>query len=148
MRTGYRVARKDLSILLSLLLRLRLRKEKWGSRFHYGAFEKADARDDELADILVDGLGRDQGEGYFTPDQVRRAMDMLPNLHLRFHQLWAVLFQPPTATESQEPAADRSRILLAISLFVPQPVVDAFRGRRRIRGSLWIPFNCHRYQMT
>ena len=66
-QTRYIVTRKDLSILLSLLLRLRLRKAKWGSPwFHFGAFDEADASDKELADILVDGLGGDQEEGFLS----------------------------------------------------------------------------------
>lgn len=38
----YRILRKDLSRLLSLLLRLRLREAKWKPRFHFGTIEERD----------------------------------------------------------------------------------------------------------
>lgn len=51
-----------------------------------------------------------------------------PNLNLRFHQLWAVLFQPPMSADdqmlSQAPdplGAVPDRILRAIALFIPHP---------------------------
>ena len=51
------------------------------------------------------------------------------NLQLRFHQLWAVLFQPPMAADdeapSQIPGAVPSHVLAAISLFIPQPKISA-----------------------
>jgi hypothetical protein len=78
----YQVSREDLSTLLSLLLRLRLQKAKWGSRFHLGAFDKADPRDEELADIMVNGLGGGQEEEDLTSDKVLRAMDLLVSVDL------------------------------------------------------------------
>ena len=52
-----------------------------------------------------------------------------PNLQLRFHQLWAVLFQSPMTAAHEVPPqgteAIPSRILGAISLFIPQPVVSS-----------------------
>ena len=77
-----RIARKDLSRLLSLLLRLRLRDAKWGTRFHFGTLEKRDPADEELADILARGLGGDQDEDYFTSSLNIMAMDLLVSLDL------------------------------------------------------------------
>lgn len=73
----YRLTRKDLSLLLSLLLRLILRKEKSGGRRCFGQFEKADHGDKELADILVNGVTGEQEGEYLTPDQVRRVPKLL-----------------------------------------------------------------------
>lgn len=81
-RKGYRIARKDLSRLLSLLLQLRLRDAKWGLRFHFGTLEKRDPDDEELADILVRGLGGNQDEDYLTFSQAMMAMDLLVSLDL------------------------------------------------------------------
>jgi hypothetical protein len=81
-QTPYRVPRKDLSMFLSLLLRLRLRKAKWGTRFHLGSFDKSNPGDKELADILVNGLVGDQEEENLTSDQVLRAMDLLVSVDL------------------------------------------------------------------
>ena len=77
-----RIARKDLSSLLSLLLRLRLRDAKWGTLFHVGTLEKRDPADEELADILVGGLGGDQDEDYLTSSLKIMAMDLLVSLDL------------------------------------------------------------------
>lgn len=52
---GYhcRATRQDLSILLSIPLRMRLYKAKWGLGFHLGSFDKADPENEELASILT-----------------------------------------------------------------------------------------------
>lgn len=125
----YRIGREDLSALLSLLLRLRLREAKWGSRFHFGTIGKRDPGNEELADILVRGLGENQDEEYLTSGQIIMSMDLLPNLQLQFHQLWAVLFQPPMTADdqapSQIPGAIPNHILAAISLFIPQPKISS-----------------------
>ena len=188
----YRIARKDLSRLLSLLLQLRQREAKWGLRFHFGTIEQGDPGEEGLADILMKGLGGDQDEEYLTSRQSVMAMELLvslglmargvsnfmmgaprfycldfacsitafhrlviagsighdfaytvvvstsvfgtsnlsqANLQLRFHQLWAVLFQPPMNADdeapSQIPGAVPSHVLAAISLFIPQPKISA-----------------------
>ena len=77
-----RISCKDLSRLLSLLLRLRLLDAKWGTRFHFGTLEKRDPADEELADILVRGLGGDQDEDYLTSSLNIMAMDLLVSLDL------------------------------------------------------------------
>ena len=76
------VSRKDLSRLLSLLLRVRLLDAKWGIRFHFGTLEKRDPADEELADILVRGLGSDQDEDYLTSSLNIMAMDLLVSLNV------------------------------------------------------------------
>lgn len=78
----YPIVRKDLSRLLSLLLRLRLREAKWGSRFHFGTIEERDLGGKELADILVRGLAGNQDENYLTSDEIRTAMYLLVSLDL------------------------------------------------------------------
>lgn len=76
-RTRYRVTRRDFSTLLSLLLRLRLHKAKWGSYFHYGTFDNAEPGDEELANILVNGLGEVHDGENIASEQLLRAMDLL-----------------------------------------------------------------------
>ena len=88
MRARYQVMRRDLSTLLNLLLRLTLREKRWGSRFHFGAFGEANPRDEELADILVNGLCGDREEDDLTADQIITAMNMLVSgLYLKFRQI-------------------------------------------------------------
>ena len=77
-----RVARMDLSTLLSLLLQLRLRDAKWGTLYHFGTLEKGDPTDEELADMLVRGLGEDQDEDYLTSSLNIMAMNLLVSLDL------------------------------------------------------------------
>ena len=89
-----RVARKDLSRLLSLLLRLRLRDAKWGTLFHFGTLEERDPADEELADILVRGLGGDQDEDYLTSSLNIMATNLLVSVDLvapRFQMLCSSL---------------------------------------------------------
>ena len=59
---------KELSTLLSLLLRLTLRKAKWSLRFYFAIIDKSDASDEELAAILVRGWGGTQKEDFLTSD--------------------------------------------------------------------------------
>ena len=77
----YRTVRGDLSKLLSLLLRLRLREAKRRSRFHLDDIGIRDPGDDEMADILVRGLGGNQDEAFVTSDQITIAMDLLVSLN-------------------------------------------------------------------
>ncbi|OJJ35056.1 hypothetical protein ASPWEDRAFT_489922 [Aspergillus wentii DTO 134E9] len=51
----YDLQRKDLVVLVDLMLKLRLYTPRWGDNFHYGTFERSDSGG--LADILVDALG-------------------------------------------------------------------------------------------
>jgi len=52
-----------------------------------------------------------------------------PNLQERFHQLWAVLFQPPKIADdeapSQIPGTIPNHLLTAVSLLIPQPKISS-----------------------
>ena len=76
----YRILRKDWSILVSLLLRLRLREAQWGSRYHFGTIESRDPNNEELTAALVGGLYVNQDEDYLTSGQNIMAMDLLVSL--------------------------------------------------------------------
>ncbi|KAJ5586671.1 uncharacterized protein N7459_002436 [Penicillium hispanicum] len=132
MQRQYSVDHKDLSAFLALLLQLRLQEATWGLSFHFGNFEETDPQDDELARILVNGLTQGQAQEDLNFDLLLpRIMEMLPNLYLRFHQLWAVLFQPPVPENHKQQSAQHleapgrpDRILNAVSLFVPYPTAS------------------------
>ncbi|KFZ13844.1 hypothetical protein V502_06414 [Pseudogymnoascus sp. VKM F-4520 (FW-2644)] len=97
------------STLMNLLLRIRLNKEKPGSFYYLSDFAEANPADEELTEAFINSLIGDESEQTVTSDQLLRAIDMVPNLQVRFYQLWAVLFQPlaPTAKMklSREPPA-------------------------------------------
>ena len=76
-RANYRVARKDLLILLELLLCLRLQKSTWGPRFHLGTLTEVKPGDRELADVMVAGVRICQDEDSLTPDEVLRVIGLL-----------------------------------------------------------------------
>ena len=78
----YRIARKDLSRLLSLLLQLRQHEAKWDSRFHFGTIEQKGLGEEGLANILVRGLGGNQDEEYLTSSESVMAMELLVSLDL------------------------------------------------------------------
>ncbi|KAI1826670.1 hypothetical protein F4861DRAFT_536712 [Xylaria intraflava] len=116
------VKRGELSILMSLLLRLRLQKEKWGSSYHLGDVVEASPADDGLTEALVNSLAEHENETTMDPGRLLRAVDLMPNLLLRFQQLWAVLFQPSgVAVEkpSSAPEITPASIRGALSLFAP-----------------------------
>ena len=73
----YHVKCEDLSVLLSLLLRLRLERAKWHWKSHYGRFETATSNVNKLPDILINGLGGDQEENSLSPYQIEKIMDLL-----------------------------------------------------------------------
>lgn len=56
-------------------------------------------------------------------------------MNIRFYQMWAVLFQPSMAVDSEARPPDPSRIpssiLGSISLFIPHPVVSTLTESRR-----------------
>lgn len=56
-RCRCRAATKDLSMLLSILLRMKLEKAKWGLGFHFGGFDKANSKNEKLARIMVEDTG-------------------------------------------------------------------------------------------
>ncbi|PYI04097.1 hypothetical protein BO78DRAFT_431642 [Aspergillus sclerotiicarbonarius CBS 121057] len=122
---GCRVTRRDLFALLLLVLRMRLIGEKWGHGDHYGTIGEVYPEDEQLAEVLVNGVVGDEDD--LGVDDLLRIQDVLPNLPLRFHQLWKVLFQPRPNIAIQETTGSTlpPRILSAISLFIPHPLRPA-----------------------
>ncbi|PWY93547.1 hypothetical protein BO94DRAFT_572979 [Aspergillus sclerotioniger CBS 115572] len=116
---GCRVGRRDLVCLVGLVLKMRLGREKWGYGDHLGVIGDGGLGEEGLAEVLVKGVVGDK-DGLEIED-LQRVKDLLPNLGLRFHQLWKVIFQPRTDNRVQEMAGDTlaPRILSAISLFIP-----------------------------
>lgn len=81
-QTCRRVTRNDFALLLSVLIRLRLHKGRWGLSFPFGSFEEARPGDDELATILVNALGGDQRRDDIGFDQVLPIMYLLVGISL------------------------------------------------------------------
>ncbi|KAI1879619.1 hypothetical protein JX265_002573 [Neoarthrinium moseri] len=133
---GRRAATRDeVSTLVSLLLRLRLEKEIWGFFYHLGDILEASPEDEGLTEALVNSLVADESEQPIASERLLRAVDLMPNLRLRFHQLWAVLFQPLEATDkarsSQVPRTMSTHPDGAISLFAPCITIE--NGNRQIK---------------
>ncbi|KAF7527828.1 hypothetical protein G7054_g10346 [Neopestalotiopsis clavispora] len=129
------VRREDISTLIDLLLRTRLDKKQWSSSYHYGHVLQPDPASQGFTKALVAGLMGDESKQSTIPEELLDATGLLPNLPLRFQQLWAVLFQPPMAAHDAElprpPAAASSHIIeAAISLFLPRLQFDVDFGRR------------------
>ncbi|KAJ6138243.1 hypothetical protein N7471_004729 [Penicillium samsonianum] len=83
-----------LTTLLRMLTRVRLYEPTWGRpNLHYGTLEEPRPQQDELVNILT--KQSQISEGFLVPDSVSRVFDILPNMELHFHQLWAIIFQPP-----------------------------------------------------
>ncbi|KAJ6032586.1 hypothetical protein N7540_003318 [Penicillium herquei] len=138
----YQLPLNNLATLVSLLCRIKLYQATWDQRnrdhrklkknCHYGILEKPSAHEDELVNFLVQPFELDK-EGFLTPHAISRALDLLPNLELGFHQLWAIIFQPSIPEPSQALVAEPlqkstiGEILRAVSFFVP-PI-------KRIRGA-------------
>lgn len=80
LQTQYLVNRRDLSTLLSLLVRLRLHKLQWGQGFYFCTFDKADLANEEMANTLVNGLGGDPGQGELGPDQIDQVLYLLVSI--------------------------------------------------------------------
>lgn len=55
MSVRYELQRKDLVVLVDLMLKLKLYTPRWGDRFHHGTLERSDS--EGLPDVLVDALG-------------------------------------------------------------------------------------------
>ncbi|KAI0144916.1 hypothetical protein BJ166DRAFT_80603 [Pestalotiopsis sp. NC0098] len=117
------VRRQDVSTLMDLVLSMRLRKEKWGLIHHYGSVVEAGPADEEFTNVLVASLATDESE-FITPEQLLSSKITMPNLLFRFHQLWAVLFQPSMASDESKPHSSNVALLNhvegALSLFTPQ----------------------------
>lgn len=72
---------EKLSILLSLLLRLRLYETKWARKeFHYSTFDEQCPQDEELACILTDQLAGGQ-DTILTSDKTQKGLDMLVSVN-------------------------------------------------------------------
>lgn len=69
-------SRKDLSLLLSLLLRLRLYEPIRQSRYHLGELESAHPGDEDQLDILMNAFGG-INEGIITSSEICKAMEMM-----------------------------------------------------------------------
>lgn len=136
------VRRQDVSTLMDLLLRMRLRKEKWGLLHHYGSVVEDSPADEEFTNALASSLLTEESE-IITPEQLLSSKstmvsipflsrfgsaslidDVQPNLLFRFHQLWAVLFQPSMASDESKPHSSNvalpNHVEGAFSLFTPQ----------------------------
>lgn len=144
------VKRKEVSILISLLLRLRVKKETWGSGgsyFNMGDIVEASSADAELTETLVNSLAGDESKQPIASEQLLKAIELMvslpslsgpgrgtftdvqkPNLQLRFYQLWAVLFQPLVATgdetSSQAHKIPPTNTIGAVLLFAPQLMTE------------------------
>ncbi|KAJ9138370.1 hypothetical protein NKR23_g8493 [Pleurostoma richardsiae] len=121
------VSPEEVSTLMSLLLRTKLGKNKWGSFYHHGSVAEANPADEGLIEALVDSLTQ-KSERAMTSEHFLEAVNLLPNLQLRYHQLWAVLFQPAGTTGEAESSraseAALGHITGAISLFVPHVEIE------------------------
>ncbi|KAI1878205.1 uncharacterized protein JN550_000387 [Neoarthrinium moseri] len=133
---GRRAATRDeVSTLVSLLLRLRLEKEIWGFFYHLGDILEAGPEDERLTEAMVNSLAANESQQTISSEWLLRAVDLMPNLRLRFHQLWAVLFQPLEATDkarsSQVPRTMSTHPDGATSLFAPCITIE--NGNRQIK---------------
>ncbi|KAI1755548.1 hypothetical protein F4782DRAFT_408779 [Xylaria castorea] len=121
------VRREDVSVLIRLLLRLRLEERRWDTRCHLGNLVEAESTEGDLTEVLVDTLTGDDSGQLITFQQLAGAIDLIPNLLLRFQQLWAVLFQPSDATDMTKLQVNEvglNSIGGIVSLFVPPIDVD------------------------
>ncbi|KAG4437063.1 hypothetical protein IFR05_007438 [Cadophora sp. M221] len=151
-RCVYRATKTDVQSLVEVLIRLQLRKEKWGRHFHAGDLDVISSQGMKMAKMMAfesfsaeTQVGDD--DGVLTSDDITRTMDRLPNLHLRFLQLWGMIFQPQeqTAGSSPDPKGlffvPRYEIPLgALSLFIPQAATLARYGERLDMQDMRIAF--------
>ncbi|KAI0967782.1 hypothetical protein F4678DRAFT_482811 [Xylaria arbuscula] len=127
------VKQEDISILMDLLIRLRLHERRWANYYHFGTVVEADSTSQDLTRALVNSLTEKCGEQKIKVQHLSGYMDLMPNLVLRFQQLWAVLFQPSGAADASKSLtneAEQACIGGAISLFAPHFIVD-HAGRQR-----------------
>ncbi|TLD04370.1 uncharacterized protein PgNI_11952 [Pyricularia grisea] len=125
---GHVAGRSEVHTLMDLLLRLRVyeRANKWrhGLSLHHGDFLEANSRDLGLTEALVNTLmGTDRIDGTMPVRQISdAAVRLMPNLLLRFQELWGVLFHPSEDTKEKKPPAREfrfSQLGAVISLFAP-----------------------------
>ncbi|KAI1362171.1 hypothetical protein F5Y08DRAFT_355556 [Xylaria arbuscula] len=88
------VRQGDLYTFMDLLLRLRLLERRWGLSYPFGDFVEASCEHHSVTTTVVELLADSNGDEEIHIQKILKMIDMLPNLFLRFQQLWAVLFQP------------------------------------------------------
>lgn len=79
------VGREEVSTLIGLLLRLRVKKEMWGSGgsyFNVGDIAEAGSADAELTEALVNSLAEHKSEQPLTSEQLLKAIDLMVSLPL------------------------------------------------------------------
>jgi len=84
---GPAVTRREVSTLISLLLRLRVKKEMWGSGgsyFNVGDVAEASSADAELTEALVNSLAGDESKQPITSEQLLKAIDLIVSLKSAF----------------------------------------------------------------
>lgn len=72
---GCRVSRSDLVTLLVLVLRMELQREKWGYGDHFGTIRDVNLGDEQLAEVLVNGVVGDKDD--LGPNDLLRVQDLL-----------------------------------------------------------------------
>ncbi|KAI0533088.1 hypothetical protein GGR58DRAFT_517179 [Xylaria digitata] len=113
---------EDISAFIDLLLRLRLKEERWARSYYFGTIVEAESVRGDFTEAL-----------YITVQQLSGQMDLMPHFLLHFQQLWAVLFQPSGVADVSKLSVDKARLTSiggAISLFAPHITVD-YAGRQR-----------------
>ncbi|KAJ3570896.1 hypothetical protein NPX13_g5572 [Xylaria arbuscula] len=88
------VRRDDFDTFMDFLLRLRLMERRWGLSYPFGDFVEASCEHHGVTKTMVELLAGSNGDEEIHIQKILKVIDMLPNLPLRFQQLWAVLFQP------------------------------------------------------
>ncbi|KAI0410687.1 hypothetical protein F5X98DRAFT_381529 [Xylaria grammica] len=96
------VRREEVSILINLLLRVRLEEEKWGSCWNFGDIVESRPVVGRTARPIVNSIIGKDGDRSIISEQFPTIVDLMPDLQLQFYRLWAVLFQPPAATDKME----------------------------------------------
>ncbi|KAI1274932.1 hypothetical protein F5Y07DRAFT_390319 [Xylaria sp. FL0933] len=127
------MSREDLLCLIDLLLRLRLQEERWAGSYHFGAVVDTDSAEKDLTEAMVNSLTERCNGQNITVRYLSEQMELLPNLLLRFQQLWAILFQPSGAADVSKLSVEEARLARIggeISLFAPHIPVD-HAGRQR-----------------
>lgn len=100
--TQRKLRRADISTLVDLLLRIKLKEKKWEKFFHSGDIAIASLADQELTEALVNRLAGDESEKSLTPDQLLQAMDaMVSAKYICYEYYTAVTF---TDTFTAQPA--------------------------------------------
>ncbi|KAI0438938.1 hypothetical protein F4803DRAFT_554568 [Xylaria telfairii] len=119
--------REDVSVLIDLLLRLRLEERTWSTCCYIGHLATVESGEADLTQVLIDALTGDNSGQMITIQQLSGAITLMPNLLLRFQQLWAVLFQPLGSTVMTKLHLDEMKITSiggVVLLFAPHINAD------------------------